>query len=185
MADFVANTWLETLTCCSCAMVFAMPKDFMRQRRDDHKMFYCPAGHDQHYTGETEAQRLKRELERKGEMLDNANARANRAEHERQAIAKAHRKMRARVMNGVCPCCNRTFQNLMNHMRTEHPDFTEIQSLAVLRQAFGMTQAAVANEAGVNTAYVSNYEHGRAVPGYARGRLDRWVELHTAGSDAK
>jgi hypothetical protein len=23
----------------------------------------------------------------------------------------------------VCPCCRRTFQNLMRHMQTQHPTF--------------------------------------------------------------
>lgn len=181
MAEYVANTWLATETCCNCGMVFAMPLDYQRRRKEDRKFFHCPEGHSQHYTGKTEAQKLRDELERKSEMLANANARANTAEHERQAIAKAHRKMRVRVMNGVCPCCNRTFQNLMNHMKTEHPDFTEIQSLAVLRQAFGMTQGTVAREAGVNAAYVSSFEHGKHVPEYAKERLESWIEKHTAG----
>ncbi len=27
-----------------------------------------------------------------------------------------------RVNKGVCPCCNRTFVNLANHMKTTHPE---------------------------------------------------------------
>ena len=62
-------------------------------------------------------------------------------------VSKAHKRMRERVMNGVCPCCNRTFQNLREHMKSEHADFGTVQTLAALRQAFGMTQEAVAKEA--------------------------------------
>jgi hypothetical protein len=29
------------------------------------------------------------------------------------------------VANGVCPCCNRTFQNLARHMAGKHPDYEE------------------------------------------------------------
>lgn len=180
MVHFVANMTLVTEECCNCGIGFAMTRELQKRLLDKPgSTFYCPAGHAQHYTGKSEAQKLREELQRRGEMLENANARAARAENERQAIAKAHRKMRARVMNGVCPCCNRTFQNLMNHMRSEHPDFTEIQSLAVLRQAFGMTQAAVAQEAHVLPIYVSGYERGKPVPERAKERLDFWVEQHT------
>lgn len=30
-----------------------------------------------------------------------------------------------RVKNGVCPCCNRSFQNLKRHMNTKHPNWSE------------------------------------------------------------
>ncbi len=181
MGQFVENQWFEVEHCCNCGMAFAMTTEFQRRAINDKNIwFYCPAGHAQHYTGETEESRLKRELERKAQMLDAADARAAKAENERQQIAKAHRKMRVRVMNGVCPCCTRTFQNLMAHMKTEHPDFKEIRSLKVLRTAFGMNQATVAKEAGVTAVYVSAYEREAYLPEYAKTRLDTWVESHEA-----
>lgn len=178
MAQFANNEWFETEQCCSCGMSFAMTTDFRRRRLDDRKAFYCPAGHGQHYSGKTEAQKLKEQLERKERDLEAANAMVLAAESERANIAKAHNKMRTRVMNGVCPCCNRTFQNLMSHMKTEHPEFKEPLKLSALRVAFGMSQSAVGKEAGVNSAYVSLYERDRPVPGYAKQRLDNWVERH-------
>lgn len=178
MSQFSNNEWFEVERCCNCGMSFAMTTDFMRRRRDDRKMFYCPAGHPQHYTGKTEAQKLKEDLERKNQMLDAAQARAATAEREREQVTKAHQKMRTRVMNGVCPCCNRTFQNLMQHMQSEHPEFREQMTLATLRAAFGMTQADVAKEAGVNATHVSQYEREYPVSAYAKERLDKWVERH-------
>lgn len=180
MSQFSNNEWFEVEQCCNCGMSFAMTVDFQRRRRQDRQTFYCPAGHAQHYTGKTEAQKLKDELERSRQMLDAAQARAATAEHEREQITKAHKKMRTRVMNGVCPCCNRTFQNLMQHMKSEHPEFKEKATLSTLRAAFGMTQAAVATEADVNITYVSLYERDRPVPSYAKRRLDEWVERHDA-----
>tara|TARA_Y100000310_G_scaffold338946_1_gene430083 strand:- start:1163 stop:1354 length:192 start_codon:yes stop_codon:yes gene_type:complete len=35
-------------------------------------------------------------------------------------------KLKNRAKAGVCPCCNRTFQNLSRHMETKHPDFGEV-----------------------------------------------------------
>jgi hypothetical protein len=141
---FVDQVSFYVEQCCNCGIPFAMTMELQKRRRNDRQSFYCPNGHGQHYTGPTEAERLKTELERKNLMLDAAQAKAATAEQDRAQIAKAHQRMRTRVMNGVCPCCNRTFQNLMQHMRSEHPDFSATKTLFTLRQAFGMTQAALA-----------------------------------------
>lgn len=180
MSQYSDNVWFEVVHCCNCAMPFGMPVDFQRRRRDDHEYFYCPAGHQQRYTGPTEAARLKQELERASEMRLAAERRAETAERDRQQIGKAHQKMRERVMNGVCPCCNQTFQNLMSHMKAEHPDFSEVRTMLTLRKAFGMTQDAVGREAGVDAQHVSLYERGKPVARYVKERLDGWLERHNA-----
>jgi DNA-binding transcriptional regulator YiaG len=178
MAEYVVNTWLETETCCNCGMVFAMPKDFQQKKRNNPgSTFYCPSGHGQHYVGETKAQKLQRELEQRESQLADARDQANRLMAERDAAAKAHKKMRTRVANGVCPCCNRSFENLRNHMQSQHPEYGEQQTLYALRTAFGMTQHQVADEAGVRAVgYVSNYERGKPVPAEAKQRLNAWIE---------
>lgn len=178
MPRFVENTWLETETCCACGIMFAMPADFQRKKRDNPgSSFYCPNGHGQHYVGETKEQKLQREIERRDAQLADARDRANRLMAERDAAAKAHKKMRTRVANGVCPCCNRSFENLRNHMKNQHPGYGEQQTLYALRTAFGMTQHQVADEAGVRAvAYVSCYERGKPVPAEAKQLLDAWVE---------
>jgi DNA-binding transcriptional regulator YiaG len=183
MSTFTNNTWFHVETCCNCHVQFAMTEELYQRRLKDRNWFYCPNGHSQHYTGPTEVQKLRSELERKQEMLNAATARANSAQQQKNSILKAHRKMRVRVMNGVCPCCNRTFQNLMSHMKTQHPDFVGMRSLLVLRTAFGMSQQDVAHEAGVTAPYVSMYERQRPVPPYARSRLDAWIEEHGMRDD--
>lgn len=178
MGEFCGKEWFETEQCCNCGVSFAMTADFKRRRLEDRKIFYCPAGHGQHYTGKTEAQRLKDELERKNQMLDAANARAATAEQEKSRVSKSHKIMRARIVNGVCPCCNRTFQNLLMHMKSEHPDFKAAMSLQTLRNSFGMTQAAVAAEAGVHPVHVSLYERERPVSARAKQRISDWLDRH-------
>lgn len=180
MAQFSNNEWFEVLRCRNCGMAFAMTTEFQRRRSNDHKEFYCPAGHSQYYTGLTEAQKLKDQLERECQQRKAAEARASMAAHERDRIAKAHSTMRQRVVNGVCPCCNRTFQNLLNHMRTEHAEFvsTPAAALVTLRRAFGMTQSDVAEEVGVSQAIVSAYERQAVGDGRGKLRLDAWVERH-------
>lgn len=180
MASFVENQWLATEICCNCGMLFAMPADVQRRRREDHKSFFCPAGHGQHYTGPTEADKLRREVEREREVREAAETRAGKAEQNLAQVARAHRKMRERVMNGVCPCCNRSFGNLREHMKTEHADFGGARTLLELRQAFGMTQAAVANEAGVPQPVVSAFERGKPVSRQASERLQAWLDMQAA-----
>lgn len=32
-------------------------------------------------------------------------------------------RLKNRAAAGVCPCCNRTFHQLVRHMAAKHPDF--------------------------------------------------------------
>ena len=61
--------WLVTDTCASCGIEFAMPMNLRNSRKRDLASFYCPNGHSQAYT-ESEAERLKRELEAAQHRLD-------------------------------------------------------------------------------------------------------------------
>lgn len=173
MTTYIDSVELATEVCCNCSMVFAIPSDFKRRRVDDHAYFFCPAGHQQRYTGPTEAMKLRRELERKQEMLNAEQARAATLALERDQTARAHNRMRNRIQNGVCPCCNRTFQNLLMHMRTEHADKPTVKTL---REAFGMTQTALAKEIGIKHAYVSLIENERPAPAYAQKLVKQWLE---------
>lgn len=177
MSVYVDGIELITHTCGGCGVVFAMTRTFQDQRKRDRKGWHCVNGCSRVFTGETEAETLRKEVERQRSMLEAEQARASRLAAERDQVARAHSKMRQRVMNGVCPCCNRTFQNLMQHMKTEHAG--EV-SISTLRQAFGMTQAAVAKEIGTTPVYVSLYERGKRVPGYAKTAIDRWVATQAA-----
>ena len=172
MTKYIDSIEFATELCCECGIAFAFTADFQRRRVDDHEFFYCPAGHKQHYTGQTEAMKLRTELERNMQMLEAEQARAAKALQERDEVTRAHQRMRVRIQNGVCPCCNRTFQNLLQHMQTEH---AALPTLKVLREAYGLTQAALANEVGVSPYHVSLREHERPVPAYAEKALNSWV----------
>lgn len=176
---FVQGVTLKTIECYRCAMVFAMAASFYDRRVNDRETWYCPAGHPQHFNGLTAEQKLRDELERQRQMLEAEQARAASMRRERDRVAKAHSRMRRRVMNGVCPCCNRTFQNLLEHMKTQHSG--EL-NLANVRQAFGMTQEDVARETGVSQAQVSSFERGRSVSAWAGSRLESWLEKQAAES---
>jgi hypothetical protein len=123
---------LESNVCCVCGIEFAMPAYFVRKRREDHVDFHCPNGHPQHFTGETEAEKLKRQLANEVRMRENAEARASsnwkakeRADRQAAAARGQVTKIKHRVGHGVCPCCHRTFAQLASHMKEKHPDFAE------------------------------------------------------------
>jgi hypothetical protein len=127
---------LVTEQCCSCGAVFAMTKEFKRQCLDDPgvnkgKPFYCPAGHQQWYTGEAPAEKLRRENERLRQHQ--AYLEDRRREAEEAAKRERHRangykghatRITKRAKAGVCPCCKRHFTALERHMATKHPTFT-------------------------------------------------------------
>lgn len=133
---------LEKLTCCDCGIIFGVPSMWQKKRREDAKFFYCPNGHSQHYPEDTEKKRLQRELEQ--EKKRRAWAESSRDMHRSNAERQSRRaasykgiatKTKKRVGNGVCPCCNRTFQNLMNHMKTKHPKYVKAGRRNTLEKA--------------------------------------------------
>lgn len=111
---FSYSAYLESETCCSCGIAFGMPTDFksIAQRKAEGKTFYCPNGHPQHYTSESDDAKIKRLTRERDE------ARA-RTERERQSKLKLEK----RISRGVCPCCHRSFSQIARHMKTKHPDF--------------------------------------------------------------
>lgn len=74
--------------------------------------FYCPNGHRQHYT-QSESDRLRG-------LLDEANRSKTQLAANYAALQREHNRVTKRVSAGVCPCCNRTFQNLARHMASRH-----------------------------------------------------------------
>lgn len=130
---------LVTETCFSCRMLFAMTAEFQRSMIErPGTSFYCPQGHSQHYTGKSDADKLREQLaeERRQRQraeqnvamwADDAREARELAEHERRRANgyKGHAaKITKRAKAGVCPCCNRHFVALERHMATKHPTFT-------------------------------------------------------------
>lgn len=129
-----AQTTLVIQSCYTCQILFAMP-DELNQRalenRGPHGVeFYCPKGHRQHYVGETDLDRERRRAERMRQQWESTAARLVHEQDQRRATERSNRALRAvntrtrkRIAKGVCPCCNRTFANLADHMAHQHPGY--------------------------------------------------------------
>lgn len=125
------NQQLVTETCYKCGIVFAVPQYFRKTRLDDKQSFWCPNGHPQAYV-ESEADRLRKQLEEqkrstewwKGVAANKDKTIKGQNIQIGKVKAKLHRTER-RIANGVCPCCHRSFQNVMRHMKTKHPDYVK------------------------------------------------------------
>lgn len=123
---------LDVEDCCNCGIRFAMPADLNRRLRDNPgTTFYCPKGHAQHYTGKSARQKLKDAEAREVALRDQLRA----AEADAEATRVRLLRDRRRFANGVCPCCNRSFDNVRRHMESKHPDYdaSEVNLPASLR----------------------------------------------------
>lgn len=124
----------ETITCCNnkCGLVFAVPAGWKNARRTDHAWFYCPNGHRQYFSEESNLEREHRlrkasESRLASEQSSHDQTSADRDYQIRRLAATKGvlTRTKNRIFRGVCPCCNRHFVNLEQHMMTKHPDFSE------------------------------------------------------------
>jgi hypothetical protein len=119
----------ETLTVvtCICGINYAIPATLDKQLRDHcgegrgTKSVYCPLGHQWHYTGKSAEERVAEEKRRTQAVRDLL------AQEERSHVAtRGHlTRVKKRVHKGVCPHCNRHFENLERHMHAKHPEGDE------------------------------------------------------------
>lgn len=107
---------LKTTTCITCGCVIGLQDEYYDERLRDHRDFHCPNGHQQHFSSESDEEKAKRMLREEQARHQRTLQREN---DERAAKEKLERKLK-RVGRGVCPECNRSFQNLARHMACQH-----------------------------------------------------------------
>lgn len=122
-ATFTETVVLEKDTCGRCGGVFALNKVFTDHARANQGGFHCPYCQTGWSWNESESDRLRKRLEAAQNELRGVKCEILRNQQlldaEKKARENAERKLR-RADKGVCPCCNRTFQNLARHMATKH-----------------------------------------------------------------
>ena len=134
MTEFLVT--INRVSCCyeNCGVVFGIEAAHQGRLRDTHAWFYCPNGHQQHYSGESDAEKARREAagqKKNAEYYMNrlAEEQGMRRKTERRVLAyQGHLgKLKKRIANGVCPCCKRSFVGLARHIKTQHPDYSNAE----------------------------------------------------------
>lgn len=120
----------RVISCYTCGQRFGIiQKLYKRVVTDAEGSVYCPACGNSTCWRESDDQKRIKELQRKLEWETGEVARQKTAREEVEASLRATKgvvtKIKRRVANGVCPCCKRTFQNLHQHMKRQHPKFPE------------------------------------------------------------
>ena len=72
---------IEEISCCSCGVSFWITSNHTEDLRKSHKLFYCPNGHGQHFTGKNEADEAKK---RAASLEANLNSVRNQLSESRQ-----------------------------------------------------------------------------------------------------
>jgi len=132
-AFWAAGASLVTMNCPVCGLDYALTQDFYGlMKMGAGREWSCPNGHSLHFPEtETAAQKELRAAQHRAER---AEADATQQREARQwaesrakganiaaGIAKAAKnRLLHRVACGVCPHCQRTFQQLARHMKTKH-----------------------------------------------------------------
>lgn len=117
----------HTTSCCNCSCKFAINDDLWRQAYHKQKRsVYCPqCGVSLHWSGRTEEQRLKDQLAAERAQRDQVEAELQYQKNRTRAEKAAKTRIKNRVGAGVCPCCNRTFKQLAQHMADKHPGYAK------------------------------------------------------------
>ena len=116
--------------CPTCFVHYAAPKALFDKKNETGERWFCPNGHHVVYTqsklqkAEAERDALKLERDRLKQNESYLTWRAESFKKNGIAMKGQMTKLRKRVANGVCPCCNRSFANLHRHMAGQHPGYT-------------------------------------------------------------
>lgn len=127
MSEVTMPVTLVLVDCCACGMQFAVSGAWEGKKREDHSGFRCPNGCFLAFGGESaseKANRLRIDAEKRLQAQINEERHLRLvAEKDRESEKRKRRKIEKRIAAGVCPCCNRTFEDLHRHMKTKHKGY--------------------------------------------------------------
>lgn len=130
------------MTSCWCGVHHSVPAALYdsAEKGAPNISVYCPYGHQwvrkekQALAREEELRRerdrLKQQLAQKDDEIRHQRDRKEQEQRRVVAYKGIVTKTKKRIAAGVCPCCNRTFQNLANHMANKHADYQKQEEVA-------------------------------------------------------
>lgn len=118
---------LVELQCGSCGVHHAIPKAMFDSAVEEGGFWTCPNGHSRGYR---EGRKAREAVQRERDIYKQKVAQLEddivALKKSRAAVQGEYTKVKNRVAAGVCPCCNRSFENLHRHMKNKHPDFNVV-----------------------------------------------------------
>ena len=117
--------------CQTCGCISTVPEIMNARMRAEGGFRHCPSGHAWGWAKEiSELEQLRRERDRlkqdQARLEDEKRAAEEAASLARVRAEKAEaasKRLKKRSSAGTCPCCSRTFSNMAEHMKHQHPQF--------------------------------------------------------------
>ena len=132
-AQVECSTDLATVVCGSCGGIYAIAERYHKHKQELGGYWNCPYCQCSWGFGTSTIDKLnkkladaQRQVEQECKLKEWAQQDARLAENRRRAAKGQLTKVKKRIGNGVCPCCNRSFENLRNHMLAKHPTYSKI-----------------------------------------------------------
>jgi hypothetical protein len=113
--------------CRNCGCVSTCPEQVFEEHHAEGGFHHCPNGHQWGWTKEiSEREQLRRERDQLKQKIAERNDEVGRQIEMRKKIEGKLGRITKRINHGVCPCCNRTFDNLARHMKSKHPNIVPL-----------------------------------------------------------
>ena len=123
--------------CGTCGVWHTIPKIVYDCCFQEGGFWHCPNGHSRgwaegqderdHKALRLERDRLKQQTAQLQDEIAAERKRAMEAEKKAGDAQRRYVSARKRACAGVCPCCNRTFENVQRHMKTKHPNVVPLE----------------------------------------------------------
>jgi hypothetical protein len=124
--------------CGTCGVYYTVPEFVNQNHRRLGGYSFCPNGHQWGWRSGTERAEQEAIRQERDRLKQDAARLEEEIAAEKQRTKDAEKKYlqaRRRAVAGVCPCCNRTFQNMQKHMLTKHPNVTPLSQKEKARDA--------------------------------------------------
>jgi len=133
LAKINFNVTLTEINCGECGGTYAINERYRQQQYEKGGSWTCPycktgwgySENNENSRLKAEKEKLERRLTLEKNRREVAEGEAQRQSHLARGQKAAKTRLKNRIKNGVCPCCNRTFQNLAQHIKGQHPEFVD------------------------------------------------------------
>jgi hypothetical protein len=119
--------------CGTCGVWATCPEIVYEQHYAQGGYHFCPNGHQWGWSKEKcEREQLRRERDMLKQQAARLEDEARLASERAEKAEAANRRIKKRSAAGTCPCCQRTFSNMAEHMKRQHPQFVADSGATVI-----------------------------------------------------